>query len=53
MVAPVVLVLIMLISTNKKVMGDRVNHPFTSFLGWLVTGIMIVAGIATIYALLT
>jgi NRAMP (natural resistance-associated macrophage protein)-like metal ion transporter len=47
-VAPVVLILILLISSNKKVMGDRVNHPIISALGWLITIVMIFAGVGTL-----
>lgn len=50
-VAPVILVLIVLLSSNKKVMGDRVNHPFATGLGFLITGLMALAGIATIFFL--
>lgn len=49
MVAPVILILIVLISSNKKVMGDRVNHPIATVLGLLITGLMALAGIATIF----
>ena len=45
------LILIVLLSNNKKVMGDRINHPITSVLGWLITAIMIIAGVATIISL--
>ncbi len=48
LVAPVILILIVLISSNKKVMGDRVNHPIATILGLLITGLMALAGIATI-----
>lgn len=51
LVAPVVMVLIVLISANKKVMGERVNRPMTTFFGWIITGAMVVAGLATIYAI--
>ena len=51
-VAPVILVLIVLLSSNKKVMGDRVNHPIATVLGLLITGLMALAGIATIIFLL-
>ena len=52
MVAPVILVLIVIISSNRVIMGKNSNHPVTEFLGWVITGIMVVAGIATIWALL-
>lgn len=51
LVAPVVLVLIVLLSSNKKVMGERVNHPIFTALGILITGLMALAGIATIISL--
>ena len=51
LIAPVILILIVLLSNNKKVMGDRINHPITSVLGWLITAIMIIAGVATIISL--
>lgn len=48
-VSPIVLVPIVLLSKNKKVMGDKASSPFVTFMGWLVTAIMAVAGLATIY----
>ena len=52
LVAPVVLVLIVGISANKKIMGSRVNHPITTLLGWLITLVMVIAGLATIFSLI-
>jgi len=51
LVAPVVLILIVLIASNTKLMGKRKNSKFTTTLGWIITGIMVVAGIATLYSL--
>ena len=48
LVAPVVLILIIALSSNKKIMGNRANHPVVSLLGWLITIAMIAAGFATI-----
>lgn len=53
LVAPLVLVLIVLLSRNKKVMGERANHPLTTAIGWIATGVMVIAGLATIYSLFT
>jgi NRAMP (natural resistance-associated macrophage protein)-like metal ion transporter len=50
-VAPVVLVLIVLISSNKAVMGEWVNKRSTTYVGWSVTLIMVIAGIAGMFAL--
>lgn len=50
-VAPIILVFIVLISSSKKIMGDRVNKPFTTFIGWIVVAVMVLAGIAALYAI--
>lgn len=47
-IAPVILALIVLISSSKKIMGEWVNKPLTTFVGWGVTGIMGLAGIAAL-----
>ncbi|TSC91733.1 MAG: manganese transport protein [Parcubacteria group bacterium Licking1014_17] len=49
--APPLLILIMLISNNKKIMGERVNSRFSNILGWLITVIMAAAAIALIWSL--
>ncbi len=51
MIAPVILVLIVLLSSNKKVMGDRVNNKLVTWVGWIITLIMIVAGAAAIFSI--
>jgi Mn2+/Fe2+ NRAMP family transporter len=35
-----------LLTSNRKVMGDRVNGPLLRTLGWLTAGAMSVAAIA-------
>lgn len=50
-VAPIILALIVLISSNKHVMGEWVNHPVITVIGWLTTIAMAVAGIAAIVSL--
>jgi NRAMP (natural resistance-associated macrophage protein)-like metal ion transporter len=50
-VAPLVLALIVIISSNKHVMGEWVNKRSTTALGWGVTGLMAVAGAAAIWSL--
>ncbi len=51
LIAPIVLILIVLLSSNKKVMGDKANNPIIAFFGWLITIVMILAGVATIYSI--
>lgn len=48
LVAPVILVLIVLLSSNKKVMGERVNHPVIKLIGWVTVIAMVVAGTAAV-----
>ncbi len=51
LVAPVVLALIVIISSNGKIMGKWVNKRSTTYVGWAVTGLMAIAGGAAIFAL--
>ena len=51
-VAPPLLVMIMLVSNNKKIMGKRTNSRLTNVLGWgaavvmfLAAGVLLVASI--------
>ena len=52
-VAPIVLVLIVLISSDKKVMGKWVNGQTTRVVGWLTVVLMTLSGLAAIYALVS
>lgn len=49
LIAPVILATIVIISSSKKVMGDRANSTITKIIGWAVTLTMAIVGIATIY----
>jgi len=51
-VAPVALILILILSSSKKVMGERANRWPAKIVGGICTLLMIVAGAATIWALL-
>lgn len=50
-VAPIVLVLILLIARNKRIMGEWVNSKLSSAVGWIITAMMTIAGIAALYSL--
>lgn len=52
LVAPVILALIVLLSSSKKLMGKRINHSLVTVIGWLITAVMALAGIGTIFSLL-
>jgi len=51
LVAPIVLLLIVLIASNKKIMGPWVNKRFATIIGWFTTLLMAAAGIAAIISL--
>lgn len=50
LIAPIILVLIILLSSNKKIMGQWTNSSLYNVFGWIITGFMIFAGVATIIA---
>lgn len=50
-VAPVVLILIVSLSSNKRVMGEWVNKRYVTVLGWTITIIMLISGVAAIVSL--
>lgn len=50
-VAPVVLILIVRLSSNKKIMGEWVNKRYVTIIGWIATTVMLVSGVAAIIAL--
>ncbi len=53
LITPILLTLILLVSNNRKIMGEWKNGIWINTIGWLITIIMYLAGIATIWGLLT
>jgi NRAMP (natural resistance-associated macrophage protein)-like metal ion transporter len=51
-VAPLVLALIVSISSSKAIMGEWVNKKSTTYAGWVVTGIMVLAGGAALWSMI-
>lgn len=51
LVAPIILFFIVSISSRKKIMGRWVNKPYVTAIGWLVTALMLLSGVAAIFAL--
>lgn len=50
-IAPICLVLIILISGSKKIMGRHVNSPRVNFVGWLTIILVTLAAVAGIWSL--
>ncbi len=51
LVAPVILFFIVRLSSNRHVMGEWTNRRYVTGIGWVITGIMALSGIAAIYSL--
>ncbi len=51
LVAPVILILIVRLSSNPKVMGKHINGRLSKTIGWLTVGLMVAAGAGAIIAL--
>ena len=51
LVAPIILALIVTLSSNKKLMGRWVNHKKTTFIGWFIVLLMTVSGVAGVYSI--
>lgn len=51
LVAPLILLPIILISSNKKIMGRWVNRKPATWIGWATLGLMVAAGLGTVVAL--
>lgn len=49
-VAPPILVLIVIMSNNKKIMGEHTSHPITYIIGWIVVIAMALSGLAAIFS---
>ena len=50
-VAPIILVLILLLARSKHIMGEWKNGKLSAGLGWFLTIMMAISGIAAIYSL--
>lgn len=50
-IAPIILFFIVRISSDKKIMNGRSNHPLITAIGWLTTCIMVVVALATIISI--
>jgi NRAMP (natural resistance-associated macrophage protein)-like metal ion transporter len=51
LVAPVILFLIVRMSSNKHIMGRWANKPLAKVIGWIATAVMTISGVAAIWAL--
>jgi len=52
-VAPVLVVVLLLLTSSRKVMGEFANGVVTNVIGWLAVVILVVADVALVYTLVT
>jgi Mn2+/Fe2+ NRAMP family transporter len=48
--APPLILIVLLLTRDRKVMGDAVNSPLLAFLGWLTFGVMMIAAVGLFFA---
>ena len=48
--APPLILIVLLLTRDRKVMGDAVNSPLLAFLGWLTFGVMMIAAVGLCFA---
>ena len=53
LIAPVLIVLLLILTSSRKLMGDFVNGLTTRVIGWAAAGVMILADVAVIYQVAT
>ena len=53
MIAPVLIVLMLLVTSSRKLMGDFVNGVVTNVIGWAAAGVMFLADAALVYQVAT
>jgi Mn2+/Fe2+ NRAMP family transporter len=52
-IAPVLIVLLLLLTSSRKLMGDFVNGIPTKVFGWAAAGVMVLADVAMVYQVAT
>jgi Mn2+/Fe2+ NRAMP family transporter len=52
-IAPVLIILMLLLTSNRKLMGDFVNGLPTKLLGWAAAAVMVLADVAVVYQVAT
>jgi Mn2+/Fe2+ NRAMP family transporter len=48
--APPLILIVLLLTRDRKVMGDAVNSPLLACLGWLTFGVMMIAALGLFFA---
>jgi Mn2+/Fe2+ NRAMP family transporter len=52
-IAPVLVILLLLLTSNRKVMGEFTNNRAGAIIGWIAVAVLVVADLAMFYSLAT
>jgi Mn2+/Fe2+ NRAMP family transporter len=53
LIAPVLIVLMLLVTSSRKLMGDFANGILTKVFGWAAVAVMVLADLAMVYQVAT
>ena len=53
LIAPLLVVLLLLLTSSRKVMGDFVNGLPTKIIGWVAVAVLVLADLALVYSIVT
>jgi len=53
LIAPVLVILMLILTSSRKLIGDFVNGPTTKVIGWAAAAVMILADMAVVYQVAT
>jgi Mn2+/Fe2+ NRAMP family transporter len=53
LIAPVLVILMLILTSSRKLMGDFANGPTTKIIGWAAAVVMILADVAVVYQVAT
>lgn len=53
LIAPVLVILMLILTSRRKLMGEFANGPTTNIIGWAAAAVMILADVAVVYQVAT
>jgi len=53
LIAPVLVILLLVLTSSRKLMGDFVNGVTTKVIGWVAVVVMVLADVAVVYQVAT
>jgi Mn2+/Fe2+ NRAMP family transporter len=53
LIAPLLVVLLVLLTSSRKVMGDFINSRAATIIGWIAVGVLVAADVAMVFSIVT